>query len=80
MNTLEQLVAFLPALWLFAWFVDPAWAATLGTAWIIGRVIYAVGYYGAANKQGPGFAIASVSFAALMVGAAWGAVTALLRG
>jgi glutathione S-transferase len=80
MNTLEQLVAFLPALWLFAWFVDPAWAATLGTAWIIGRVIYAVGYYGAANKRGPGFAIASVSFAALMVGAAWGVVTALLRG
>ena len=57
MNTLEQLVAFLPALWLFAFYLSPNWAATLGSAWIAGRVIYAVGYYRAADKRAAGFGI-----------------------
>jgi uncharacterized membrane protein YecN with MAPEG domain len=80
MNTLEQLVAFLPALWLFAFYVSPTWAATLGTAWIAGRVIYAVGYYRAAEKRGWGFGITFAAFAALWVGAAGGVVRALLQG
>ena len=44
MNTLEQLVAFLPALWLFALYVSPAWASVIGAVWIVGRVFYAVAY------------------------------------
>jgi glutathione S-transferase len=80
MNTLEQLVAFLPALWLFAIYVSPTWASTLGTAWIAGRVVYAVGYYRAAEKRGPGFGITFIAFAALWVGATWGVVRALLIG
>jgi uncharacterized MAPEG superfamily protein len=80
MNTLEQLVAFLPALWLFAFYVSPTWAATLGSAWIAGRVIYAVAYYRAAEKRGPGFAITFLASAALWAGATWGVVRALLQG
>ena len=80
MNTLEQLIAFLPALWLFAFYVSPTWASTLGTAWIAGRVIYAMGYYRAAEKRGPGFGITIFAFAALWVGATWGVVRALLQG
>jgi uncharacterized membrane protein YecN with MAPEG domain len=80
MNTLEQLVAFLPALWLFAFFVSPAWASTIGTAWIVGRVVYAAGYYRAAEKREAGFAITFVAFAVLWVGATWGVVRALLQG
>ena len=30
MNTLEQLVLFLPAMWIFAYFVSPSWAAVAG--------------------------------------------------
>ena len=30
MNTLEQLVVFLPALWIFASYISPLWAAALG--------------------------------------------------
>ena len=44
MNTLEQFVAFLPSLWLFAFFVSPLWAAVLGLVWLIARVAYAVVY------------------------------------
>jgi len=80
MNTLEQLVAFLPALWLFAFFVSPAWASTIGTAWIVGRVVYAAGYYRAAEKREAGFAITFVAFAVLWAGATWGVVRALLQG
>jgi glutathione S-transferase len=80
MNTLEQLVAFLPALWLFALYLSPSWAATLGSAWIAGRVVYAVGYYRAAEKRGPGFGITVLAFGALWLGAAWGVVRALLQG
>ena len=66
--------------WLFAFYVSPAWASTLGTAWIAGRVIYAIGYYRAAEKRGPGFTITFLSFAALWAGATWGVVRALLQG
>ena len=48
---------FLPALWLFAIFVSDAIAAALGVVWIIGRILYMVGYTEATDKRGPGFGI-----------------------
>ncbi|MGH8239623.1 MAG: MAPEG family protein, partial [Steroidobacteraceae bacterium] len=30
MNTLEQLIVFLPSLWIFASFISPIWAAAIG--------------------------------------------------
>ena len=80
MNTLEQLVAFLPALWLFALYVSPAWASAIGAVWIVGRALYAIGYYRAAEKRGTGFVIAFAALAVLWIGAVWGVVAALLRG
>lgn len=77
-STLEQLVIFLPALWLCAVFVSPPWAAAVGTIWILGRILYAVGYYRAASKRGLGFAITFIAFATLWISAAWGVVRALL--
>jgi glutathione S-transferase len=66
-NTLEQIIFFLPLLWLFSYFVNPVWGAGLGTLWIIGRIIYAWGYYQATEKRGPGFAIASLSSIVLLI-------------
>jgi uncharacterized membrane protein YecN with MAPEG domain len=77
-NTLEQLVAFLPALWLSAEFMSVTWSAGLGAIWILGRIIYAAGYYRAAHKRGLGFAITLFAFSALWIGATWGVVRALL--
>jgi len=79
-NTLEQLVAFLPALWLFALYTSPAWASVLGSVWIAGRAIYAVGYYRAAEKRSLGFGIGIAAFSVLWLGAAWGVVRTLLQG
>lgn len=50
-NTLEHLVLFIPGLWLFAFAVDPIWAAAIGILWPIGRLWYALGYYKSADQR-----------------------------
>ncbi len=40
-NTLENLVIFLPGLWLFATYVNEMVAALLGVVFILGRAVYA---------------------------------------
>ncbi|BAD79286.1 glutathione S-transferase [Synechococcus elongatus PCC 6301] len=78
-NTLEQLVFFLPSLWLFAGFVNETAAASLGGIWIFGRILYAWGYYQAPEKRGPGFGISFLSSAVLAIGALIGGLLALLQ-
>ncbi len=69
-NTLEGLIAFLPSLWLFTLFVGSDYiAAGLGLVWIVGRVIYMLGYAKAAESRGLGFAIQALALFALMFGA-----------
>jgi glutathione S-transferase len=77
-NTLEQLVLFLPALWIFATFVQPNIAAIIGAVWVFGRILYAWGYYQAAEKRGPGFGISSLATIGLLLGSLWGIGSQLL--
>jgi glutathione S-transferase len=77
-NTLEQLVVFLPGLWLFGHFVSARYGAVLGLVWIAGRALYAWGYYRAADKRGPGFGIAILATIVLVLGSAFGIVRQLL--
>jgi glutathione S-transferase len=77
-NTLEQLVVFLPALWLFGHFVSARYGAALGLVWIIGRALYAWGYYRSADKRGPGFGIAIMATIVLVLGSLIGVVRTLL--
>ena len=69
MNTLEQIVPFLPAMWLYAWYGNPRWAAIGCAVWIMGRIIYSVGYWVDENKRGPGFAISFLAFVAVWIAA-----------
>jgi glutathione S-transferase len=78
-NTLEQLVLFLPALWIFAMFVQPIAAAVIGGIWVIGRCLYAWGYYQAAEKRALGFAIGVFSVMVLLVGSLVGIIQQLVR-
>ena len=39
-NTLEQLLIFLPSLWLFGTYVSAGWGALIGLVFIVGRAIY----------------------------------------
>lgn len=68
MNTIEQLVIFLPSLALFAWAVDARWAAALGVVFIVGRALYARGYIQDPAKRGPGFLLTLIANAALILG------------
>jgi glutathione S-transferase len=69
MNTLEWLPIFLPSLWLFAIYVSDQAAAALGVVWIIGRIVYMIGYIKATERRGPGFAIQALACALLLFGA-----------
>lgn len=77
-NMLEQLIFFLPALWIFCLYLNPIWGSGLGLLWVVGRALYAWGYYQAAEKRGPGFAIASLSSLVLLLSGIVGIVLTLL--
>jgi glutathione S-transferase len=77
-NTVEQLIIFLPALWIFAQFTSVTGAAVLGTIFILARAYYAISYYADPEKRGPGFLIGFLANAILVVGSLYGAIKGLL--
>lgn len=68
-NTLEWMPIFLPALWLFAIYGSSTVAAILGLVWIVGRIVYFLGYKADASKRAPGFFIQAMAGAILAFGA-----------
>jgi glutathione S-transferase len=76
-NMVEQLVFHLPALWLFAAAWGDFWAGILGLIFVVGRILYAFGYYEAAEKRSRGFGIASLASIILALGALIGVLIAL---
>ena len=79
MNTLEWLPVFLPALWLFAIYINDAVAAALGLVWIVGRILFMIGYSNAANKRGTGFGIQAGAAILLWLGATGAIVWRLIH-
>ena len=69
MNTLEWMPIFLPSLWLFAFYINDAIAAGIGLVWVIGRILYVLGYAQAVAKRSRGFAIQALATITLWVGA-----------
>ena len=80
MNTLENTVIFLPALWLCALWFGPAAATGAGVLWVVGRVWYAAAYVADPKKRGGGFLLAFVAWGALMLLASWGVLRAVFAG
>lgn len=76
-NTLEQLVAFLPGLYLFSRYYNPVWAAAIGALYLAGRELYAARYVSDPAKRGPGFALTSIAVVALVGGGAFGALRSI---
>lgn len=68
-NTLEWLPVFLPSLWLFAIYWSDLVATVLGVVWIVGRIVYALGYVDDPAKREVGFGIQALATAVLLFGA-----------
>jgi glutathione S-transferase len=77
LNTLENLIIFVPAVWIFATYVSAAWAAGLGALFVVARALYAVGYLQAAEKRSIGAGITGIVTIVLVVGGLIGVARAL---
>ena len=76
-NTLEQLIVFVPSMWLFGLYVSPLWAAGLGILFVLGRVVYLTGYVADPKKRGAGFGLSFLPTAILALGSLAGAILSL---
>jgi glutathione S-transferase len=78
-NTMEQLVVFVPSIWIFGLYLSPTWAAGLGAVFVIGRIVYIRGYVADPARREIGFALSAVPVLVLSIGALVGALVGALR-
>lgn len=77
-NTTEQIILFLPSLWLFATYIDPRIAAAIGGVYLIGRLAFLLGYVADPGKRIPGFVLTMLANMSLLLGSIIGVVRAML--
>jgi glutathione S-transferase len=77
-NTLEQLIVFLPGLYLFSRYFNPLVAAALGVIYLIGREVYASTYVKDPAKRGAGYGLTFLPLVVLVLGGLIGAIRHLL--
>jgi hypothetical protein len=79
-NTGEQMLLFLPSLWLFSFYLSALWASVLGLVWILARAAYAVVYETNPEKRAIPFGLAFAATTILLVGGLIGSLLSLLHG
>ncbi len=77
-NTLENLIIFIPAVWIFGAYVSAFYAAILGALFVAARALYAYGYFKAAEKRSIGAGMTGLVEIVLVAGGLIGIVRALL--
>ena len=76
LNTMEQLVVFIPALWMQALVANPLYGAIVGLVYIIGRFVYRAEYLKDPDSRGLGFTMSFIPSAVLLI---WALVAALIN-
>jgi glutathione S-transferase len=79
MNTLEQLLVFLPAIWIASVYVAAYWLALLGAVYLIGRFVYLRAYVAEPAKRSLGFSLTSVPILLLLLIDLIGSVRLLIK-
>lgn len=79
-NMIEQLVVFLPSLWIFSLTVNVIAGAVLGLIFVAGRIYYSVAYAIDPAKRGPGFGLGMLANLVLLLGGLIGSVRLLALG
>lgn len=74
MNTLETIVAFLPALFIAAQYWSPVIVSVVGLVYIIGRFIYWRAYVASPEKRGLGFMLSMLPTLVLIILSIVGAI------
>ena len=78
MNTLEQLIVTLPAMWICAFYFSVNVAAILGLVFLVGRFVYSAAYLGDPTKRGLGMMIGFFANVGLLLCCLYAAVVALI--
>lgn len=79
-NTIEQMIVFLPALFIAASYWSAEWVAAIGAVYLVGRILYFRGYVREPRARHIGFILSSVPIMLLVVAGCIGVVRALLAG
>jgi len=77
-NMLEALVVFLPALWIFAYYMNAIVAAVVGVVFLLSRVLYVRGYLADPKRRAAGALTTFIINVVLVVGGLAGLVRTLL--
>ena len=80
MNTLELLIMFVPAIWMFGFYLNAYAAAGLGALYLVGRGIYYFSYGKDPKTRSVGFGLSAGPVAVLVIGALVGAAGAVIHG
>jgi uncharacterized membrane protein YecN with MAPEG domain len=77
-NTLEQLIIFLPSLWIFSTYVSPTVGAAIGVVFLVARPIYYVGYLKNPESRTTGFVMGFLANVVLFLGGGVGVIKSML--
>jgi len=77
-NTLELLPLFIPAIYVFARYLSPFWAAGIGAVFLLGRAVYAAGYIKDPKQRSVGFGLSALPILILLAGGLFGALRAIV--